>query len=98
MNSFNIFGRIIQEPEIVTTSSGVKMCKLRVSVNKTNAEKEGQFDILDVALFRKLADQEYSVGQFVAVNGKLTSNYYEKEGSSYNYINLIANNVEVIDA
>lgn len=96
MNTFNIFGKIIEEPEKIVTSNGTKMCKLKVSVSKNNTDQEITHDILDVALFRKLAEEEYDVGQYVAINGKLTSNSYKNENNTYNFINLIANNIEVI--
>ena len=93
---FGFAGRIIDEPERLETSNGVKLCRLHISVDKTGKDKDEQSEIYEVTVFRNLADENYQVGQYVAVNGKLMPNNYDKEGTLYYNSKLVGNSVTFI--
>ena len=96
MNNFSLVGRIFQEPELLETGSGIKMCKLKISVDKVSKE-EDTTDVFDVALFRDNARDDYKVGQYVAINGKLSSNNKNtKDGNTFYNISLIGNSISVL--
>ena len=97
MNSFNLFGKIIQEPERSMTANGINLCKVKIAVNKNN-EKDETFDIYEITLFRKLAEENYNVGQYIAVNGKLLSNTIEKDDIVYHNVSLIGNNIDIVNS
>ncbi len=96
MNSFNLVGQVISEPERFESSSGTKICRLKIAVERTFREHADQNEIYEIALFRNLAAEEYRVGQFVAVNGRLQANNYEKDGNQYCNVRLLGNSVTVL--
>ncbi|MBP5280712.1 MAG: single-stranded DNA-binding protein [Erysipelotrichaceae bacterium] len=97
MNVFALAGHIIEEPVRMTTENGTKLCRLRISVDKNSKESEDDKEIYEVTVFRNLADEDYRLGQFIAVNGRLVSNNYKGENKQYYNANLIGNNVVLKD-
>lgn len=97
MNTFNLVGRVCEEPERFESASGVKVCRVRVSVEKSNRDDDG-YDIYEVALFRNLADEKLEVGQCVALTGKLQANNLEKDGNTYYSTKLIGNGLNLLGA
>ena len=47
-------------------------------------------------MFRSLAEENYEVGQYLAVNGKLQANNYEKDVNYYYNAKLLANSVAFV--
>ena len=97
MNTFNLVGRVCEEPERFESANGVKVCRLRVSVEK-NTKDENGYDIYEVALFRNLAEEKLEVGQCVALTGKLQANNLEKDGNTYYSSKLIGNSLTLLGA
>ena len=96
MNGFYLVGRIIGSPEKVETSSGLSLCRLRLSVNRTNRDQEEESEIFEIVLFRNLAEMRFEEGQNVAVSGRLQANNFDKEGTTYHHANLIGNAITII--
>ncbi len=96
MNGFYLVGRITGKPEKVETSSGLSLCRLRLSVNRTNRDQAEEAEIYEIVLFRGLAEMKYEEGSNVAVSGRLQANNFDKEGTIYYHANLIGNSVTVI--
>ncbi len=94
MNGFYLVGRIKGSPEKVETSSGIPLCRIRLAVAKANKDQEEE--ILEVVLFRSLAEDRYEDGQYIAVNGRIQANNFEKEDVTYYHANLIGNSVTLI--
>ena len=78
MNLFALAGYIIEEPVKITTDNGIRLCRLKISVEKNSKETEEDKEIYEVTVFRNLVDENYRVGQFIAVSGRLVSNNYRK--------------------
>ena len=97
MNLFALAGYIIEEPVKITTDNGTRLCRLKISVDKGYKETEEDKEIYEVTVFRNLVDEDYHLGQFIAVNGKLVSNNYRSENKQYYNANLIGNNVTLKD-
>ena len=96
MNAFYLVGRIIDEPEKLETTSGMKLCKLRMAVEKNGKDSGETYEVYEIVLFRSLAEESYEPGQYLAVNGKLHANNYEKEGNYYYNARLLANSVAFV--
>ena len=96
MNAFYLVGRIIDEPEKLETASGMKLCKLRMAVEKNGKDSGETYEVYEIVLFRSLAEESYEPGQYLAVNGKLQANNYEKEGNYYYNARLLANSVAFV--
>ena len=96
MNGFYLVGRIVGNPEKTETSSGLSLCRLRLSVNRTKGDQAEEAEIHEIVLFRSLAEMRYEEGQNVAVSGRLQANNFDKEGTTYYHANLIGNSVTII--
>ncbi|MBQ1482522.1 MAG: single-stranded DNA-binding protein [Erysipelotrichaceae bacterium] len=96
MNGFYLVGRVAGTPERVETSSGLPLCRLRLSVRKTFKDQEDGNEIFEVVLFRGLAEERYEEGTCLAVSGRLSANNFDKDETTYYHTNLIGNSVTVI--
>lgn len=98
MNTFNLVGCIMSEPERGETANGLNLCRIRIAVEKANAKDQANdFEEFEVALFGNLAGQEFMTGQIVAISGRLQANNYEKDAITYHNVRLTANTVSVIN-
>ena len=61
-----------------------------------SATRDQEEEILEVVLFRSLAEDRYEDGQYIAVNGRIQANNFEKEDVTYYHANLIGNSVTLI--
>ena len=98
MNTFNLVGRITDEPERFESANGVKVCRIRVSIEKSGKDQDEGYDVYEVALFRTLAEEKLEVGQCVALSGKLQANNLEKDGNTYYSARLVGNVLEKLGA
>lgn len=96
MNQVDLVGKLIEEPERSITSSGNKLSKFKISLEKSNKDGETAQEIFEIVAFRDLAEIEMDVGQFIVVNGRLNANNYEKDGKTYYNCSILANNLSVI--
>lgn len=97
MNLFALAGYIIEEPVKITTDNGTKLCRLRISVDMNSKENDDEKEIYEVTVFRNLVEEDYRIGQFVAVSGRLVCNNYRSENKQYYNANLIGNNLTIKD-
>ena len=67
MNGFYLVGKITSEPEKGETINGTKLCRLRISVDKSVKDQGENFEIFEVTLFRGLAETDYEIGQSLSV-------------------------------
>lgn len=95
MNSFIGIGNLTKEPEIRYTNNNLKVATITIAINK----KE-EADFIDCVAFDKKADiieQYLHKGNKVAVEGRLQTNMYEKDGKKYKSMNILINNIEFLN-
>lgn len=95
MNSFIGIGNLTKEPEIRYTNNNLKVATITIAINR----KE-EADFIDCVAFDKKADiieQYLHKGNKVAVEGRLQTNMYEKDGKKYKSINILINNIEFLN-
>lgn len=95
MNSVNIMGRMVIEPECKATANQNKYCSFRIAVN-AGKDKEPYF--IPVMAWNKTAEniQKYfHKGDLIAISGILTSRSYEdKDNQKHTIIEVIANSFD----
>lgn len=95
MNSFIGIGNLTKEPEIRYTNNNLKVATIIIAINR----KE-EADFIDCVAFDKKADiieQYLHKGNKVAVEGRLQTNMYEKDGKKYKSMNILINNIEFLN-
>ena len=95
MNSFIGIGNLTKEPEIRYTNNNLKVAQITIAINR----KE-EADFIDCVAFDKKADiieQYLHKGNKVAVEGRVQTNMYEKDGKKYKSMNILINNIEFLN-
>lgn len=91
-------GRLVRDPELNTTNSGIAVCKFTVAVNRPyQKDKEQQADFINVTAWRNTAEfvsKYFSKGKMIIVEGKLQNNdYTDKDGVKHYSMQVVADGV-----
>ena len=102
MNKVLITGHLANDPEAITTQSGVSRSTFRVAVQRrfTNAQGVREADFLTVVAWRQTADfcnKYLTKGRLVAVEGSIQTRSYDAQDGSKRYVTeIIADSVEAL--
>lgn len=88
-NHTQIIGNLGKDPEVRTFESGKKLATFPIACNETYTNTKGDRETatnwFNVSVWGKQAENVEKVlkkGSFVAINGKLTSRSFEKDGET----------------
>jgi len=99
MNSVNIIGRLVRDPELKRTDDGLAICNLRFAIDDTYS-KEDRADFINVTVFGSQAEicERYLRKGFMAgMSGHIRSeSYTDVEGVKRYPIKLIAESVQLL--
>lgn len=99
LNTICLMGRLVHDPEVKTTASGVAVTTFAVAVERSRADADGkrQCDYIDVVAWRGTAEfvsRYFSKGSWIAVNGSLqTRTWEDKDGKKRKAFEVVADNV-----
>lgn len=99
LNTIIIMGRLVADPELRTTSSGLSVTSFTVAVDRSYARagEERQTDFIPVVAWRGTADfvtRYFHKGSMIAVQGSLqTRNYEDKNGNKRTAYEIVASDV-----
>lgn len=97
MNRITLIGRLVCNPELATTQSGVSVCKFRLAVNRRFNKDEADFFL--VSAWRDLGincNKYLTKGSRVAITGELNIQHYEQDGIKKIAVNVQADEVEFL--
>ena len=95
MNQVILTGRTTKEMELVGRDRNVG--KVSIAVNGFNKEDT---NFIPITCFGKVAENGSKYiykGMLIAVEGRISQNSYEKDGKTYNSIEVIADKIEYLD-
>lgn len=99
VNCIVIMGRLVADPELRTTSSGLSVSSFTVAVDRsyTRPGEEKQTDFIPVVAWRNTADfvtKYFHKGSMIAVQGSLqTRKYEDRSGQKRTAFEIVADNV-----
>ena len=99
INRVILMGRLVADPELKTTNSGLSVTNFRIAVDRSYVKQgeERQADFFDVVAWRSSAEfvcRNFSRGSLIAVDGQLQSRQYQaKDGQNRTKIEVVADNV-----
>ena len=102
MNKVYLIGNLTRDPELAETSSGIKVCRFAIAVNRTYAQSDGtrETDFFNITVWRNQAEncgRYLKKGSKVAIVGSLQNRSYEdKDGIKRNVTDIIASEVEFL--
>jgi single-strand DNA-binding protein len=92
-------GRLVADPELKTTNTGVSVTSFRIAVDRdyVKAGEQRQADFFDIVAWRSTAEfitRNFGKGSLIALEGQLQSRkYVTKEGETRTAIEVVADNV-----
>ena len=103
MNKVMLIGRITRDPELRYTSSNIPSVRFTLAVNRPfeNQNGERETDFINIVVWRKQAEnvKKYvSKGSLVAVEGRIQTGSYEKDGQRVYTTDVVADNVQFLES
>ncbi|MEE1126153.1 MAG: single-stranded DNA-binding protein [Acutalibacteraceae bacterium] len=99
LNRVVIMGRLVAEPELKTTGSGISVSSFSVAVDRNYVKQgtERQTDFINVVAWRQTAEfvcKYFAKGQLIALEGSLqTRSYQDRDGHNRYVTEVVADNV-----
>ena len=99
LNCAVIMGRLVADPELRTTTTGVSVISFRVAVDRNFVRQgeERQADFIDVVAWRQTAEfvsRYFRKGSMIAVQGSIQTRTYEDRNGIKRYaVEIVADNV-----
>lgn len=102
MNNVILIGRLVRELELrYTSGSQMAVCKFTLAIDRrTRQGEEKKADFPNIICFGKTAEnceKFLAKGRKVAVQGRLQTGSYEKDGVKHYTTDVIADNVEFLE-
>ena len=104
MNSVVLIGRLVADPELKTTQSGLEVTSFRIAVDR-NYVKKGEnrkADFIDVVAWRQTAVficHYFCKGKPIVIKGSLQQRSYDAKDGTKRYVTeVLAENVEFVPA
>ena len=108
MNSVNLIGRLVREPELKYTQSGLAVLRFTVAVDRKlskdkreEAERNNQptADFISCTAFGKTAEviaNYHNKGSQIAVEGRIQTGSYEKDGRRIYTTDVLVNSITFV--
>lgn len=99
LNRVILMGRLVADPELKTTATGLSVTSFRIAVERSyvKAGEERKADFFDIVCWRNSAEfvcRYFRKGSMIAVDGQLQSRTYQaKDGSNRYVTEVVANSV-----
>ena len=102
LNRIVLIGRIVADPELRYTSSGVPVCNFRIACerNYTNKSGDREVDFINIVTWQGLAEncaRHLGKGRLVGVDGSLQIRKSENNNRTYINPEVNADNVRFLD-
>ena len=99
MNSINLLGRLVKDPEIKVTPSEKMVCTFTLAVERPFSK--GKTDFINIEAWGKTAElcgNSLQKGHRLLLEGHLQiENYDAKDGTKRYFTKVVANNIEFIE-
>lgn len=103
MNKVILIGRVTRDPELRYTASNIPSTRFTIAVNRPfqNQNGEREADFINVVVWRKQAEnvKKYvSKGSLIAVEGRIQTGSYEKDGQRVYTTDVVADTVQFLES
>ena len=105
MNKVILMGRLVADPVLAQTSTGIASCRFRIAVDRKFADKttgERQADFFNCIAWKQTAEfvsRYFTKGKLIAIDGSIrNSNYQDKKYPDITHysMDIIVDNVEFV--
>lgn len=102
MNTWVGIGRLVRDPEVRYTQSGKAVAYFTLAIDRRkSADGNQQADFISCVAWEKTAEvisQYVSKGQKIAVEGRIQTRSYEKDGRKYYVTEVVVQSMEFCDS
>lgn len=104
LNVIALVGRLVADPELRHTTSGIATCTFRIAVDRSYVRQgeERKADFFDIVAWRQSAEfvcKYFRKGNLIAVNGSLqTRNYEDRNGNKRTAYEIVADNIHFVES
>ena len=103
MNKVVLIGRVTRDPELRYTASNIPSVRFTLAVNRPFENQSGQreADFINIVVWRKQAEnvKKYvTKGSLIAVEGRIQTGSYEKDGQRVYTTDVVADNVQFLES
>lgn len=94
MNKVILIGYLTKDPELITTNSGISVCRFTIAVNRrfTNSNGEREADFFNIVVWRNQGENCHKYlrkGSKCCVTGSIQNRSYEASDGTRKYITEI---------
>ena len=100
LNHIIMMGRLVKDPELRTTQSGVSVTSFRIACNRDFGGRDGsepQTDFVDVVAWRQTGEfvsRNFTKGKMIIVSGRLQMrDWTDRDGNKRTSAEIVADNV-----
>ncbi len=99
LNRVILMGRLVSDPELKTTGTGISVTSFRIAVDRSYVKsgEERKANFFDIVCWRGTAEfvcRYFGKGSLIAVEGQLQSRTYQaKDGTNRYVVEVVADNV-----
>ncbi len=91
LNRVTLMGRLVADPELKTTASGISVTSFRIAVERNYAKpgEEHKADFFNVVCWRSSAEfvcKYFTKGSLIALDGQLQNRVYQTKDGTKRYI------------
>ena len=103
LNTVVLIGRLVADPELKYTPSGVPVCSFRIAVDRRFKSESGekQADFIDIVAWKQSAEfaaNYLTKGRLISVQGRLqTRSWVQQDGQKRFKMEVVADNVQGLD-
>ena len=101
MNRAILVGRLARDPELRTTNSGMSACRFTVAVDRRGKSDDQTADFISCVAFGKTGEtisQYLNKGRRIALEGRIQTGSYEKDGVKRYTTDVIVDRFDFIDS
>ncbi|MBQ8425254.1 MAG: single-stranded DNA-binding protein [Clostridia bacterium] len=104
MNKVMLIGNLTRDPELVTTNSGISLCKFGLAVQRRFSSNDGEKDVdfFNIVVWRGPAENCYKYlkkGSKVGIMGSIqTRNYESNDGTKKFAFDIVAEEIEFLSS
>ena len=101
-NKAFLIGRLVKDPEMRMTTSGIPITRFRIAVDRVRGKntEEKTTDFINIVTWRRLAEicgQFLKKGKLIAIEGRLQIETFEKDGEKKVMAEVVADNMQMLD-
>ena len=99
LNRVILMGRLVADPELKTTGSGISVTSFRIAVDRSYVKQgeDRKADFIDIVCWRQQAEfvcRYFGKGSLIAIEGQLqTRTYQAKDGTNPKVVEVVADNI-----